>query len=866
MVESWVEPSHPSPREVPSTGKLPGQASDSELEMSHRSGSDLVKDVQETKALRRESTMAIDDTHIPQEVSLAGTIEYLKQDVSRANLYRTMPAFCVFILLITITFGLTNTDWDESPRYYVGVGIRDSLMNNAVFQGVGSPTTFYNWLDGLGVYMFNHTIMYPEARSFHVLRSGGTGGAGGSTPSPLSQQPAPEYATHVRPLAFLLVRQRRYRTVPCVSDQSAVIAAQELTWRTCPGEGLDTSWGNKQIPTDFPHREVITDPFVPDRNKTGIPRSMSARGKYSTHDDDEEEFSIILPYGAISSQELGTIVDALERYGWIDERTSALIVQGVFYAPQPELYGTADFVVEFTPYGEVRAMASSRTFRYYLASHNALDGFIFALDLLGTLFAIVAFMDVIASLRLNYHLANKNLANTVAFFDIFALAHIGLLIAFYVYRYQRWHKGFNLPRNLKGTALFEEVQEASEIAKSSDWMFGWFFCLSWLKMFSFLRYNSRLNALTETVRLAIPELISMLVTFVIINIAVSFLAHATFGPEFDKMRTVPDTFSYLIRMLLSSDFSDYTVMKEIAPVTTPMLLIIFFFLNWVILLNLVLGALAASFSTVQENIQSTGWNIPELLRDITELFRQLIVDEEVDDEPASEPRTTVPSVSIKKLVGLDKKSSVARYIWSRVEVIHALRDHELSLRDTVPEGETIFVNKEGLETLIRPYVGTKGSHQIFSGSMTSVTGNNAAERRDRIQQVLFAQLVQLHVQLCSLAPLIRWTRNDGLPSVQADLVGMQRVQQKTLELSEGIPIINDTVTQIKDDQLTGFQSVRDLQEDNLQKFMSLENDHFQQTLAAAQVTDEKLVGIAEKVEDTHKQHMDATESLSRGVQ
>ena len=114
---------------------------------------------------KKKRTSALFD--IPKEIEKGSVITYLKKDVSKTQLYRSLPVYMLVLLLISI--GLALQTMDEPVHFWANQHAKDSLLVEAQdFRKVNSYAKFWAWAQS--VVLDKNTGLGPDTSEVSTLQ------------------------------------------------------------------------------------------------------------------------------------------------------------------------------------------------------------------------------------------------------------------------------------------------------------------------------------------------------------------------------------------------------------------------------------------------------------------------------------------------------------------------------------------------------------------------------------------------------------------------------------------------------------------------------------------------------------------------
>eukprot|EP00756_Hemistasia_phaeocysticola_P025378 Hpha_TRINITY_DN16002_c2_g11::TRINITY_DN16002_c2_g11_i1::g.122096::m.122096 len=770
------------------------------------------------------------DGRLSKEATTSALIEILGKEARKISLYRSLPIYTMFIFCITLSFLLFESDHKHGYKYNVAASTRNQLLQGARFTTISSSKDFYNWMRNLyPLFQPNattnetsgDTLTSPE-RHADPLRAGpgSTGGTIQSVSELLGKKAGALGTTHG--LAYMVMRQRRQNRQLCERTVQVNLFANpnQTRWEdmvregkgdasagVCYGNARADFWNNtvKPEPKTWPENllDLTTNPFEVDYTKTNLPRMVPVIGlSGDRYSDDDEEFTMLLPYGELTEADLYQVIDSLEAQTWIDAATRVVVVHALFYNPDEDVFVCGQLVAEFLVAGELDALARVHALRYLAPQANAALAAVFAIDIISSFFIVVASIDLYQAISLNAKV--DPLSCSVGFWEVLSIVQLGVQLTAYVIRFVRWSNGFNIPSGLSGPALLTELESERLLQEVATELYAWMLFLSWMKVFGYLRYNKRLNALVEVVRLAIPELISMLIAGLMVNLPFMMLVHTVYGDEIEAVRSIQATFWFLFRNLIETNLSDYDEMDPIAPVTTGLFYVLFLAINWFILLNMVLGILASSFAAVQESVESISWAVPELLADTRELAAQIFSSVVEREAIILERRVSVSNIKVSP-------------VWSRVAMIEKLREHEadLNLSTAWIIGEPVFLTAAAFEGLAGGVITRSVTDDVFKAALHVVSSGAANERKDRINQIMYSSITDLRTMVSRMAPAVNWMHLTGMPGAASDRA------QHAQEVADHLTAVKEATRVLMEEQMAMLKEQNEKLREQLSTIQSL---------------------------------------------
>ena len=130
--------------------------------------------------------------------------------------------------------------------------------------------------------------------------------------------------------------------------------------------------------------------------------------------------------------------------------------------------------------------------------------------------------------------------------------------------------------------------------------------LSWLRLFSFLRYYELANILTETISLAVGELVGLTLLGSIVIVGYAITGFLLYGNDLYSFRNFLHSLGTLLRSMVSGEVEELNDMVAIHKWESRFFTVTYQVLVWLILLNMILAIISGAFTQVQEGMQGQG--------------------------------------------------------------------------------------------------------------------------------------------------------------------------------------------------------------------------------------------------------------------
>eukprot|EP01060_Flectonema_neradi_P033671 TRINITY_DN5717_c0_g2_i4.p1 TRINITY_DN5717_c0_g2~~TRINITY_DN5717_c0_g2_i4.p1 ORF type:complete len:1077 (+),score=173.46 TRINITY_DN5717_c0_g2_i4:2428-5658(+) len=367
---------------------------------------------------------------------------------------------------------------------------------------------------------------------------------------------------------------------------------------------------------------------------------VTVRTETNYYDIEGDRFTSPFPFNTTLSTALSNI-DVLESQNWIDKQTRAVTLELVFYNPALEgyfVYLTA--WVEFIEAGTV--LQGHTLYPFYLLHLGTIRlRAVFVFDVLVLICILVLLVSFVRSLVHKHRVLKAakmgDSAGLVGMWEVFQVIHCASLIATIYFRWWLWDTGFKMDdSNFITDNVSSTGGDATKLmwnwlvdyGQHYDWSVVYLAIttiLNMLRLFKYVQYNKRLNALSETVKGAFGDLVGMTLIFFIVLTGFALGGTILYGNAMNEFRIFTSSLSYLLRLLFTADIEHWDKMKSLRKQWTWVYLLSFFLVSWLVLLNMVLAIIAGSFAVVQESItKKSSWKLRKIQRDVMKFTRRFV--------------------------------------------------------------------------------------------------------------------------------------------------------------------------------------------------------------------------------------------------
>ena len=589
--------------------------------MTEKSDIEMMMDEEDGELLEAKSIM------------IGDLIRYITKDVQKSRQYSIFPFYLSFLIIFFVMLYFELIDESED-LFYRDVGVRMQLKaaardfvnddeSKSEFHEVDTYKKYHDWLKGA------ITDIWPAISGPTSFADNPNMTWTGSTTKP------PDKAQVHVPLGFLLMRQ--FRVKPKLCPTTMVEKAMPSHW--LPKVKL------LNCTQAYTRQTVSHYPFGPgDKWLSNIDRSkqVNLRGQYvnsipisgfvNGYDVPAKAFTELLRI----EQNITTVLNYIEQLivtdKWIDEYTSAVSLEVITYNQAYDSFVFTSLLVEKLPSGAYLPRVRSTSFHYLT---NRWD--ILTLDVMSLIFIVYDFAYLVYRLK-----SDKDLLGPIRGFGIWGMFQcimFALYCAAYYYRVYLWVQSWSgvgtysmedirryLPVADPATADETMIRNASELemwyrlSQYSYLFHQWrtlvagFYVMACIRSFSFAQYNVQLNIFTETIRIAVGDLVGIVVCVAVIVLGFGFSCAMLYGHELSEFQSLISSAGTLLRTVLSGSLPQYQQMLTLNRWETRILVLVYYVLSWLILMNMFLAVITGSFASVQDASQNqTSWTLAGLI-------------------------------------------------------------------------------------------------------------------------------------------------------------------------------------------------------------------------------------------------------------
>eukprot|EP00996_Jenningsia_fusiforme_P002328 NODE_315_length_2468_cov_37.716412_g292_i0.p1 GENE.NODE_315_length_2468_cov_37.716412_g292_i0~~NODE_315_length_2468_cov_37.716412_g292_i0.p1 ORF type:complete len:724 (+),score=164.18 NODE_315_length_2468_cov_37.716412_g292_i0:117-2288(+) len=565
------------------------------------------------------------------EVPVSGLLNFLTKQAAGQNDRPEKVRFILVLVVFTLSLLLHRIETEDRDEYDISESAKQ-VLDYEKFSEVQSDEEYWDWLTA----------------TLEGLWTGDDDSEGEVADERI--RPA------LMPLGLVVIRQVRVNSEKCepaigenVFPESVAKYLEEYQQRVSL-EGTDIS----------------TEPFGPDAQWKCVGESderlysSAIDGPVNSYPDLDkmffQVFEISHPWKKIQAQ-----IENLKENNWFDLATRVVSTECIMFSQATKSYVHPAFIIERSARGLFVPRYIATPFTY---QHWGLKSFrscaLFFLDFLVVAYMIAGSIGLVKAYRARKRMA---LSESLVTFGEFSTATLLLFMAgAYLYRIQCWLAGtsMNSKKYLAnhqdiidsvngGNALFFMFDHLVSFGELQEQMFYWFaiaYLIGWVRLLLYVRHNPRLNALTQTMSECIGQLLGMTTICVMVIFGYVALGTVLYGKQIPQFRSPAVSFGTLAGILLGV-FDTWEDMTAMEPTITPIYVWSYFAICWLVLLNMVVGVIGASFDAVQETMEEPDWSLAGMTGDLLSFLtgKEIYLggEDDGDDEEDAE-KVTMPAL------------------------------------------------------------------------------------------------------------------------------------------------------------------------------------------------------------------------------
>eukprot|EP01064_Diplonema_japonicum_P023720 TRINITY_DN34127_c0_g1_i1.p1 TRINITY_DN34127_c0_g1~~TRINITY_DN34127_c0_g1_i1.p1 ORF type:complete len:993 (+),score=162.44 TRINITY_DN34127_c0_g1_i1:124-3102(+) len=549
-------------------------------------------------------------------------LRYIEKDVRKIQVFKQLPFYVMFVLVLALTQSLESRGWGESAELYYRSQAMKVEFNYEEFQQVKSGAAFWDWL----------------GKSTQAIWKNSAN---------IGDKNFPEDPNQL--LSFVIVRQFRahYNESECRSHGTEVIphSIKKFLRQQCTRKYDDDHEKEPIYPVPnnglpFP----VNPPPWTTNDGGGGPRqitSIPVTGELTTYSDVGSAYTLYFTNKSPISDILLDI-QSLSKSGWIDISTRALIVEAITYNGAVGAYLLNSFLIEVSTSNVWLASSHPTRFLIFSLKDTPSFPFLLAMHIVLCLYIVWdSIKTIVTVVKNNVMVDDRKFTANIRFWGVLQIASTMMLMWGMYYRLFLWIDGSHMTDSdyiKQNRAKFEAPGRTTFLVDSlTIWQalvdYSWSYAqsqskmamanaLCWLRFFGFLQYNSRLGVLTETLSSAVSTIISMIIIFTSIMLGFSIGGHILWDTVAD-FRSLGMTVTTLLLTAPTGDMKSYGQMEIKHSWWTPIFVAAYLTLTLLVVLNLMVSIITGSFQMVQDAMQKDhSWSPLVLWKDFSRFCKQ----------------------------------------------------------------------------------------------------------------------------------------------------------------------------------------------------------------------------------------------------
>ena len=558
-------------------------------------------------------------------VSVSSLLDYLTVDIEKRSHMHHLPLYLVFLFVVSLLTGLTTHALRHetySEAFLLNQKVADDLAPGSA---VDTPAGLYAWL--------SHAASV--AHGSRMAQSD----AGGASCSPTGKGGANAA------LGTLLIRQWRVRetdcsvsidvahalppvargAIPCAcSDAYSEVAADRAAF----GDGNVTFLSDAGLVAavrknvSLSERDRMVASLLADHGYH--PQSVTTRRR--VYDDPSAQYSRYIDLGGdTSAADVQQEVHSLQEGGYIDAATRLVSFDVLFYNADTGLFTRTSCHVEFFQTGAVETGCHSGIFLFRSVPGTDLDGFLFFLDVLLTVFCASLLYSLISYVKLKLELRPSRVPITA--WTVYETAHIVVMVMLLKARWDLWQAASNVSYDGDagasgsgsgggggGVSVDNSTTEFVDDFKAFHFLSAYSAVdrrvmdtlavatiMSYLRVFKYFQHFSLLNMLSETIRYAAHDILRLAVIFGLVLLGYALCGVLLFSTYIREMETLIATVSWLLRILFMQYEFDWEPLTSAQPVWASFFMGSYFVVCYLLLLNMLLAVVVNAFDHVRKS-------------------------------------------------------------------------------------------------------------------------------------------------------------------------------------------------------------------------------------------------------------------------
>lgn len=290
--------------------------------------------------------------------------------------------------------------------------------------------------------------------------------------------------------------------------------------------------------------------------------------------------------------EIKNNLSELHRFGWIDTKTRAILIQLNLYNPNAQLFTSVSILTEFLSTGGTATRTRFEPMNFYLTLNSWTQLICLIVYLCFIIYLMFGQMKLIHQLKFNY------LRQFWSLIELGIIICSWMAIGIYILRYREYYRIGQLFNQSKGYAYIN-LQYSTYLNDYLTFIYAFCCFFGTLKLVRLCRFSPRLYLFIQTLESATQKLIAFAFMFTIVFTGFICLFYFLFQSTLFSCSTILQTIRMLFEMTLMK-FDVYELIN-VSPVLGPLAFSFFIFIVVFVCMSMFLSIINDSFQRAKEN-------------------------------------------------------------------------------------------------------------------------------------------------------------------------------------------------------------------------------------------------------------------------
>eukprot|EP00754_Rhynchopus_humris_P019813 Rhum_TRINITY_DN14666_c16_g1::Rhum_TRINITY_DN14666_c16_g1_i1::g.107276::m.107276/K04986/PKD2; polycystin 2 len=538
-----------------------------------------------------------------KEITVQQLLTFLLRDVEKTKHYRRLPFYILFLAVLTTLIGLTGLGdvWynefadhnNAISQMFQREGLKVTDSHDELWTWL-SQTLDWAWVDSATSSTSEEVCQLAASKAACRIPCSWVEGRN-CTASPVGRRNVA--------LGFLLLRQWRVDDAEQCTEHTGDRLIPESVRQSLPK--TCTKRYRSSVASTRAYGGPTGNLYVSDEEAGGVAVGSDITTLVHTFEK-QHQFSTRFSFER-GLKEAQQNLTNLRLNGWVTPETRLVALSAVFYNPNTLAFLSNDAYIEFFHTGKVLSGYLARPFPV-LSLDSDVDRAVFALDVMHLVLCCPILMwSFVRAVRDNMTWMRIPGSTAIGLWEVFEFFHIVSHVVTAVYRVYLWAESLKMTRPdfYEGETDEMAIMFNNLVFYSHLWRTGWAWCccavvMAYLRSFKYLQHNQRLCVLSETIRTAAGDLAGMSVIFTVVIIAYGIGGTMLYSSEIAEFTSFGTSCVYLLQVLFAGEIVGgiWDQLFRMHSLASPLYMLTYFLLSWVVLLNMVIAALSNAFILV----------------------------------------------------------------------------------------------------------------------------------------------------------------------------------------------------------------------------------------------------------------------------